>query len=57
MFRPGKAQPLPGKTSLLFILIFCHANADFQHRIIFFLGHCPDHAGKFNLVTDHRRGA
>ncbi|WP_420808710.1 hypothetical protein [Citrobacter tructae] len=41
----------------LFIFVFCDTNTHFQHRIIFFLGYCPDHPSKFNLVTDNWRGA
>ena len=45
------------KASTRLILIFSNANTDLQHRIIFFLSNRPDHASKFNLVTDDRRGA
>ena len=46
----------PAKTSALLILIFSNANTDLQHRIIFLLGHSPDHTREFHLVTDDRRG-
>ncbi|XUA20862.1 hypothetical protein ACQVA2_08910 [Citrobacter sp. OP27] len=36
---------------------FCHANAHFQHRVVLFLRHGPDHPGKLDLVTDDRRRA
>ncbi|WP_445582672.1 hypothetical protein [Scandinavium goeteborgense] len=33
---------------------FRHANTDFQHRVVLFLCHGPDHPGKLHLVTDDR---
>ncbi|WP_422679032.1 hypothetical protein [Citrobacter cronae] len=54
---PGRRSSHPAKTATSLILIFSNANTYLQHRIIFFLGHRPDHASKFNLVTDDRRGA
>ncbi|WP_420921684.1 hypothetical protein [Citrobacter cronae] len=54
---PGRRSRHPAKTTTLLILVFSNANTNLQHCIIFFLGHRPDHASKFHLVTDDRRGA
>ncbi|WP_445544454.1 hypothetical protein [Citrobacter rodentium] len=49
--------PYPAIRALFLVIFSRHAYPDFTHRVIFFFGHRPDHAGKLHLVADHRRGA
>ncbi|HIA3165913.1 TPA: hypothetical protein ACWP27_002563 [Escherichia coli] len=52
--RPASYPALQNTLNLRFGFFLRYPNTNLQYFIILFLGHRPDHSGKFYLITDNR---